>query len=113
LSHRPEPPGRAVHGEVDRSTLEENMVDGLFFCATLTGCWGGIPGTPFVQAEEETSDTSAEAVKPDQGCSWDGHSEGVAAGDEEESVESCRAVRLLRIPLVMRPVRLTYVVVVR
>jgi len=28
--------------------LEDNMVDGLFFCAALTGCRGG--HTPFVQA---------------------------------------------------------------
>jgi len=48
-------------------TLEDNMVDGLFFCATLTGCSGG--HTPFVQAGVETSDTGAEAVKPDPGSS--------------------------------------------
>ena len=36
-------------------TLEDNMVDGLFFCATLTGRRGG--HTPFVQAGTETSDT--------------------------------------------------------
>jgi len=30
-------------------TLEDNIVDGLFFCATLTGRRGG--HTPFVQAE--------------------------------------------------------------
>jgi len=39
--------------------LEDNMVDGLFFCAALRG------QTPFVQAGAETSDTGAEAVKPD------------------------------------------------
>jgi len=44
-------------------TLEDNMVDGLFFCATLTGRRGS--HTPFVQAGEETSDTGAEAFKPD------------------------------------------------
>jgi len=49
--------------------LEDNMVDGLFFCATLTGCRGG--HTPFVQAGEETSDTGVEAVKPDPRCSWE------------------------------------------
>jgi len=43
-------------------TLEDNIVDGLFFCATLTRRRGG--HTVFAQAEEETSDTSAEAVKP-------------------------------------------------
>ena len=36
-------------------TLEDDMVDGLFFCATLTGRRGG--HTPM-------SDTGAEAVKP-------------------------------------------------
>jgi len=36
-------------------TLEDNMVDGLFFCATLTGRRGG--HVPFVQAGAETSDT--------------------------------------------------------
>ena len=40
------------------------MVDGLFFCATLTGRRGG--HIPFVQAGEETSNTGAEAVEPDQ-----------------------------------------------
>jgi len=53
-------------------TLEDNMVDGLFFCATFTGRRGG--HTPFVQAGAETSDTGAEAVKPDPGSSWEGHS---------------------------------------
>jgi len=48
-------------------TLEDTMVDGLFFCATLTGRRGGY--TPFVQAGAETSDTGAEAVKPDPGSS--------------------------------------------
>ena len=48
-------------------TLEDDMVDGLFFCATLTGRRGG--HTPFVQEGAETSDTGAEAVKPDHGSS--------------------------------------------
>jgi len=54
-------------------TLEDNMVDGLF-CATLTGRRGG--HTPFVQPAAETSDTCAEAVKPDLSSSWEGHSGG-------------------------------------
>jgi len=54
------------------------MVDGLFFCATLTGRRGS--HTPFVQAGMETSDTGAEAVRPDPRCSWEGHSERVGAG---------------------------------
>ena len=48
------------------------MVDGLFFCATLTSRRGG--HTPFVQAGVETSDTSAEAVESDPGSAREGHS---------------------------------------
>jgi len=48
-------------------TLEDDMVNGLFFCATLTGRKGS--HTLSVQAGEETSDTDAEAVKPDPGSS--------------------------------------------
>ena len=53
------------------------MVDGLF-CATLTGRRGG--HTPFVQAGAETPDTGAEAVEPDPGSSWEGHSGCVCTG---------------------------------
>jgi len=53
-------------------TLEDNMVDGLFFWAALAGCRGG--HTAFVQAGAETSCTGAEAIKPDPGSSWEGHS---------------------------------------
>ena len=55
-------------------TLEDNMVDGLFFCAALTGRREG--HAPFVQTGAETSDTGAEAVKPDPGSSREGHSGG-------------------------------------
>jgi len=54
------------------------MVDGLFFCATLTGRRGG--HTPFVPAGAETSDTGAEGVKSNPGSSWEGHSGGVGSG---------------------------------
>jgi len=53
-------------------TLEDDMVDGLFFCTTLTGRRGG--HTSFVQAGAETSATGAETVNPDPGSSWEGHS---------------------------------------
>jgi len=66
-------------------TLNDNMVDGLFFCATLTGRRGH---TPFVQAGAETSDTGAEAVEPDPHFSWQGHSRRVGAGVGNESAES-------------------------
>jgi len=55
-------------------TLEDNMVNGLFFCATLTDRRGG--HTPFVQAGAETSDTGADAVKPDPSSFWEGYSGG-------------------------------------
>jgi len=87
------------------------MVDGLFFCATLTGRRGG--RTPFVQAGAETSDTGAEAVKLDPGSSWEGHSGCVGASVGDENAESCGAVRPLRIPLLIHPLSRTYVVVVR
>ena len=90
-------------------TLEDNMVDDLLFCATLTGRRGG--HTPFVQAGAETSDTGEEAVKPYLGCSWEGHSEWVGAGVGDENTEFCRVVRPPLIPFVIRPVRHTYVVV--
>jgi len=67
---------RAMHfmGRSMDCTLEDNMVDGLFFCATLTGCRRG--HTPFVQAGAETSNTGAEAVEPGPASSWKGHSAG-------------------------------------
>jgi len=49
-------------------TLEDDMVDSLFFSVTLIGRRGG--HNPFVKAGAETSDTGAEAVKPDPGSSW-------------------------------------------
>jgi len=82
--------------------LEDNMVDGLFFCATLTGRRGS--HNPFVQTGAETSDTGAEAVKADAllgrvalgGICW---------------VSGMKIRRL--VGLVIRPLRRTYVAVVR
>jgi len=87
------------------------MVDVLFFCATLTGRRGG--HAPFVQAGAETSDTGAEAVKPDPRCSWEGHSGRVGVGVGDENTDSRSVVRPLRLPLVIRPERRTCAVVVR
>jgi len=84
-------------------TLEDNMADGLFFCARLTGCRGG--HTQFVQAGAEMSDTGTEAVKPDPGCSWQGHSRRVGAGVGDESTESGSVLQPLRFPLVILPER--------
>ena len=68
-------------------TLEDNMVDGLFFCPTLTGRRGS--HTSFVQTGAETPDTGAQAVKPETQCSWEGHSRRVGAGVGDENAESC------------------------
>jgi len=92
-------------------TLEDNMVDSLFFCATFTDRRGG--HTPFVQAGAETSDTGTEAVELDPGSSWEGHCGWVGAGVGDENAESCGAVRPICILLIIRPLRRTYVVVVR
>ena len=82
------------------------MVDGLFFCATLTGRRGG--HTPFVQAGAETSGTGTETVEPDPCFSWEDHSgEWVGAGVGDESTESRSVVQPLRIPLAIRPLRRT------
>ena len=62
-------------------TLEDKMVDGLFFCATLTGCRGA--HTLSEQAGVETSDTGAEVVKPDPRCSWEGQSRRDCASEFE------------------------------
>jgi len=63
--------------------------------------------------KQERSGTGAEAVKPYPGSSWEGHSGGVGAGVRDENAESCGAVRPLRTPLVIRPLRRTHVAVVR
>jgi len=48
-----------------------------------------------------------------QAVLWEGHTGGVEAGVRDENAESCRFVRPLRIPLLIGPLRRTYVVVVR
>ena len=82
-------------------TLKDNMVNGLF-CAKLTGRRGSY--TPLAQTGTEASDSGAEAVTSDPGSSWEGHSEvrGTTVGD----------VQPLRVPLVTRPIRRTYVDIV-
>jgi len=90
-------------------TLYDNMVDGWFFCATFTGRRG--KHTPFVPAEAETSDTGAEVVEPDPGCSWEGHSGRVGSGVWNENPGSYGVICQLRVALMIRPLRRTYVVV--
>ena len=85
------------------------MVDGSFFCAKLTSRRGG--HTLFVQTGAEASDSGAEVVKSDPRCSWQSHPGSVGADVGDESMESPSVVQPLRISLVIRPVRRTYVVV--
>jgi len=47
-------------------TVEDSMVDGLCFCATLTSLRVG--HAPFVYAGTETSNTCEEGTKPDLRC---------------------------------------------
>ena len=57
--------------------------------------------------------TGAEAGKTDPCSSLKGHSGRVGEAVGDENAESCGVVRPLRIALVIRPLRRTYVVVVR
>jgi len=72
--------------------------------------------SPFVQAGAETSDTDAHVVEPDPRCSSGSHAfqEGgwVGAAVVDENAEFRSVLQPLRITLVIRPVRRTYVVVV-
>jgi len=92
-------------------TLEDDMVHDLFFCVILTGRRGG--HTPFVQAGAETSDTGTEALRRTQVVLGRVIPRGWEPVSGIKKAESCEVVRPLRIPLVIRPVRCTYVVVVR
>ena len=92
-------------------TLDGNMVIRLFFCPTLTGHGGG--RTLFVQAGAESSDTDAEAVKPDPRCSWQDHSRRVSADVGNESTGSLSVLQSLRTPLVICPECRTSVVLVK
>jgi len=104
LSHRLEPAG---HAEVDGLYIRGQSR--RWFVLRHTGRKGG--HTPLLQAGAETSDNGAEAVKPDPGSSWEGHSGGVGAAVGIENAESSGVVRPLRVPLVIFPLGRTYVVV--
>jgi len=67
-------------------TLEDNMVEGLLFCATLTGRRGS--HTLFVLTRTEKSDTGADAVKSKPRCCRKDNSRRVGAGVGDESSES-------------------------
>jgi len=91
-------------------TLVNNMVDGLFFWAIFTGRRGGYT---HLYKQERKRPTPVRRRLSRTHSVIGSHSWRVGAGVGDKSVESCRDVRPLRIPLVIRPVRRTYVVVVR
>jgi len=68
-------------------TLEDNVVDGLFFFTTLTGRRRN--HTPLVKTGAGMPDTGADVVKLDPGPSWEGHSGvmGTSVGDENAESE--------------------------
>ena len=74
LSHRPEPSGRSVHGEVDE--LDIGGWHGRRFVLLRHTHRTKRRPYPFVQAGAETSNTGAEVVKPDP-WSWEGNFGGV------------------------------------
>ena len=63
----------------------------------------------YKQERKRPSDTGAETVKPDPGSSWEGHSGGVYRCLELK----CGVFCPLRVPLMIRPLYRTYVVVVK
>ena len=112
LSHRPEPSGRAVHGQVDGLDIGEHGPWFILLRHTHRPQRRPYPICS-LQAGAETSETGAEAVAPDPGSSWEGHSGGMCTSVCNWNAESCGVLRPLRIPLMIRPLHRTYVVVVR
>jgi len=93
LSHRPEPSGRAVHEDVDGWDIGGQHGPWFVLVRHTHRPKRRSGHTPFVQAGSETPDTGAEAVKPDTGSSWEGHSAGLGARVRDKKVESCGVFR--------------------
>jgi len=104
LSHRPELSGREVHEEVDGLDIGEQH-GRRFVLLRHTHKPQRRPYIPHWYKQERSS---AEAVKPDrtQALLWR-VIPGVGAGVRDESMEYGGVIRPLRIPLVIRPVRCT------
>ena len=62
--------------------LQDNMMDGLFFCASLTGCRKG--HTICVSRSGKVRHRWG-GIKPEPRCSWQGHSRRVGADESTES----------------------------
>jgi len=89
LSHLAETSDRAIHEEVN--ALDIGGQHGWRFVSAPHSKVAK-EAIPFVQAGAETSDTGAEAVKPDPGSSWEGHSGRVGTGVRNENAESCDGI---------------------
>jgi len=90
-------------------TLEDNVVDSLFFCAAITGRRGG--HTHLYKQKRKRSTPVRRRLSRTQALL--GRIIPGGAGVADENTEPCGVVRPLRIPSVIHPGRRTYVVVVR
>ena len=109
LSHRPEQSGRAVCGGSMDWTVEDDMVDSLF-CATLTAAERAIPH--LYRQERKHPTPVRRRLSRTQALLGRVIPEGWVPVSGIE-VRSLGVVRPLRVPLMIRPLRHTYVVVVR
>ena len=111
LSQRPEPSGRAVHGEVDG--LDRHLrKTWSTVCSSPPHSQVAEEAIPHLYKQERKRPTpvrrrlsGTNAVIGRVIPGW------VSVGAGDESTESRKVVQPLRLPLVVRPVRLTYVVV--
>ena len=85
-------------------TLEDNMIDGLFFCATLAGRRSG----HLCKQEQKRPTPVRERLRRGHRCSWQGHSRRVGRGWKSRS-----ALQTSRIPSVTRPEYHISVIVLR
>jgi len=84
-------------------TLEDNMVDGLFFCATLTS--RRREHTHLCKQEQKRPTPVRRLLSLIHMLFFGGRFRRVGPGVGDESTESCRVVQPPRLPLVMRPER--------
>jgi len=110
MSHRPEPSGHVVRGGVDG--LDSGGRHGRRFVLRHTH---RPQRRPYLICTSRSGNVQhwCEAVEPDPGSPWEGHSGCVCTGVRNWSAESCGVVCPLCIPLLIRQLRRTYDVVVR
>ena len=110
MSHHPEPSGHAIQGEADG--LDIGGQQGQTVCSPAPHSQAAEEATPHLYKQEWKCQTQVRR-QLDPGSSREGHSKGVGAGVGDETAEPCGVVHPLYIPLVICPLRRTYVVVIR